>query len=107
MATSTTPMEDTIRRKLTEALAPTSLEIKNDSYKHAHHEAMQGVASKETHFRVNVVSDAFKGKPQPARHRVVYKILGEELAMHQGLHALQLKTRTVEEEENAAKKANP
>lgn len=66
---SNTPMEDTIRQKvgyilviyrkrvndgvrqLTAALAPTTLEILNDSRKHSHHQAMEGVTSKETHFR--------------------------------------------------------
>lgn len=51
--------------------------------------------------RVNVVSDAFKSKMQPARHRMVYTLLKDELAAEGGIHALQLKTRTVEEEEKA------
>lgn len=38
-------------RQLTAALAPTTLDILNDSRKHSHHQAMEGVASKETHFR--------------------------------------------------------
>lgn len=38
-------------RQLTAALAPTTLEIVNDSQKHSHHRAMEGVSSKETHFR--------------------------------------------------------
>lgn len=33
------------------SLAPTSLEIFNDSHLHAHHKAMQGTTSRETHFR--------------------------------------------------------
>ncbi|KAF2486708.1 bola protein [Neohortaea acidophila] len=101
MATSKShsPMEDAMRRKITEALAPTSLEIHNDSHLHAHHKAMEGSVSKETHFRVNIISDAFKSKMQPARHRMVYALLKDEMAMEGGIHALQLKTRTVEEDE--------
>lgn len=38
-------------QQLTTALAPTTLEILNDSRKHSHHQAMEGVLSKETHFR--------------------------------------------------------
>ncbi|KAK4634975.1 BolA-like protein 1 [Fulvia fulva] len=102
---SQTPMEDAIRSKVTETLAPTSLEIFNDSHKHSHHQAMQGVTSKETHFRVNIVSDSFKGKMQPVRHRLVYTLLKDELAQEGGIHALQLKTRTTEEEEKAQAKA--
>ncbi|KAK4508082.1 hypothetical protein PRZ48_001819 [Zasmidium cellare] len=104
MASSQTPMEDTIRQKITETFAPTSLEIFNDSHKHAHHQAMQGSTSKETHFRVNIVSDSFKSKMQPARHRMVYTLLKDELAAEGGIHALQLKTKTVDEAEKAKAK---
>lgn len=104
MSTSQTPVEDSIRAKLTAALAPTSLAISNDSSAHSHHEAMQGSISRETHFRLAIVSDAFQGKAQPARHRVVYKLLGEELAMEGGIHALQLQTRTVEEQKRLEEK---
>ena len=60
---------------------------------------MQGSTSKETHFRVVITSDVFKGKMQPARHRMVYALLKEELEKEGGIHALQLKTRTQDEEE--------
>jgi stress-induced morphogen len=66
---------------------------------HSHHKAMQGNVSKETHFRLVIVSDAFKAKPQPARHRMVYALLKEELDAAGGIHALQLKTQTPEEKE--------
>lgn len=65
---------------------------------------MRGVTSRETHFSVTVVSDAFAGKAQPARHRMVYGLLRDEMAREEGLHALQLKTRTAEEEERAGTK---
>ena len=61
-------------------------------------------SSPETHFRVVVSSDAFTGKPQPARHRMVYALLKEELARTGGIHALQLVTRTEEEEKRRAEK---
>ena len=35
---------------------------------------------------------------QPARHRMVYGLLKEEMAKEGGIHALQLRTRTPEEE---------
>ncbi|KAF1990408.1 bola-domain-containing protein [Aulographum hederae CBS 113979] len=98
MAQSMTPMEDAMRVKLTAALSPTLLTITNDSHLHSHHKAMQGSTSRETHFRVVVVSDAFKAKMQPARHRMIYTLLKEEMAREGGIHALQLKTKTVEEE---------
>ena len=119
---SQTPMEDAMRRKvspshplpktsrrqsspppqITEALKPSHLEIHNDSSLHAHHQAMAGNTSKETHFRVVITSEAFRSKMQPARHRMVYALLTEEMAMEGGIHALQLRTRTPEEEERQA-----
>jgi stress-induced morphogen len=57
--------------------------------------------SRLTDLRVNIISDAFKSKMQPARHRMVYTLLKDELAAEGGIHALQLKTRTPEEEEKA------
>lgn len=116
---SKTPVEDAMRMKVTqipssckrrwtseltayqikEALKPSTLEIHNDSHLHAHHKAMQGSTSRETHFRVVITSEAFQSKMQPARHRMVYGLLKEELEREGGVHALQLRTRTPEEEE--------
>ena len=45
------------------------------------------------------MSDSFKSKMQPARHRMVYALLKDEMAAEGGIHALQLRTRTVEEDE--------
>lgn len=66
---------------------------------------MVGNTSKETHFRVVITSNAFKGKTQPARHRMVYGLLKEEMSKEGGIHALQLRTRTEEEEQRESKKA--
>ncbi|EFR04501.1 BolA domain-containing protein [Nannizzia gypsea CBS 118893] len=116
--TSQTPLEDAIREKVkpkshigekrngyavTRELSPISLTIRNDSKHHAHHAPMQGNTSTETHFHVTIISSAFASKNQPARHRMVYNLLKEEMARDGGIHALQLKTRTPEEEEKAAK----
>ncbi|KAI0126738.1 bola-like protein [Xylariales sp. AK1849] len=99
---SQTPMEDAIRAKVTTAFSPTHLEIHNDSHLHAHHKAMAGSTSQETHFRMVITSEAFKSKMQPARHRMIYALLKDEMAKEGGIHALQLRTRTPEEEERAA-----
>ncbi|KAI1157865.1 bola protein [Nemania serpens] len=96
---SDTPMEDAIRTKVTEALSPSRLEIFNDSHKHAHHKPMQDSTSRETHFRLVITSAAFRAKMQPARHRLVYGLLRDEMAADGGIHALQLRTMTPEEEE--------
>ncbi|KAG9205623.1 hypothetical protein G6514_007228 [Epicoccum nigrum] len=118
MAQSMTPMEDALRAKgshhlgqapatpgateftqIGDALKPATFEVYNDSNKHAHHKAMQGVTSRETHFRLVITSSAFKGKPQLARHRIVNALMKDELAQEGGIHALQLTTRTPEEDE--------
>ncbi|GAB7358506.1 hypothetical protein MBLNU230_g2569t1 [Neophaeotheca triangularis] len=104
MSASKTPYEDALRSKITASLQPSVLEIYNDSHKHAHHAAMKDNTSQETHFRVYITSDAFKSKMQPARHRMVYSLMSEEMAAAGGIHALQLRTRTVEEEEKAKAK---
>ncbi|KAL2371754.1 hypothetical protein RJ035_005253 [Blastomyces gilchristii] len=95
---SSTPMEDAIREKLQQTLQPSTLIIRNDSKLHAHHAPMRGNTSTETHFHITVTSPSFVAKTQAARHRMVYAALKEELAREGGIHALQLKTRTVEEE---------
>lgn len=66
---------------------------------------MAGSTSSETHFRVVITSEAFKGKMQPARHRMVYGLLKEEMSKEGGIHALQLRTRTEEEEKRETEKA--
>jgi stress-induced morphogen len=46
-----------------------------------------------------ITSTAFKGKPQLARHRMVNSLMKDEMAREGGIHALQLTTRTPEEDE--------
>lgn len=86
-------------RQITAALQPTRLEIHNDSHLHAHHAPMAGNTSTETHFRLIITSESFKSKMQPARHRMIYTLLKDELAAEGGIHALQLRTMTPEEEQ--------
>ena len=60
---------------------------------------MADSTSSETHFRLVITSAAFVAKMQPARHRMVYALLKDEMARDGGIHALQLKTMTPEEEQ--------
>ena len=90
---------DTIERKLTQALAPHRLRIVDDSEKHRGHAGYR--EGGETHFLVEVVSEAFVGQSRVARQRRVYDILSKELAGQ--VHALQLKTLTPEEEQRLAR----
>ncbi|GKZ68509.1 hypothetical protein AnigIFM50267_003219 [Aspergillus niger] len=98
-STAATPVEDLIREKITTAFSPSTLIIRNDSHLHAHHNAMRGSTSKETHFHVTITSPSFQSMPQPARHRMVYGLLKEEMSREGGIHALQLRTKTPEEEQ--------
>jgi BolA protein len=81
---------ETIKRKLTERLAPARLDITDESHLHAGHAGAR--PGGESHFRVEVVSAAFEGMNRVARQRLVYDVLSAELAA--GLHALALKTLT-------------
>lgn len=53
---------------------------------------------------VTITSPHFESKMQPARHRLVYSLLKEEMAQEGGIHALQLRTRTEAEEERERKR---
>ena len=85
-----------IESKLVSALAPQSLEIIDDSHRHAghaHRMTQPGHAGDggETHFKIAIVSDAFAGKSRIERHRLVNTLLADELAGP--VHALQLVTK--------------
>ena len=77
-----------IRDKLTRAFAPTSLEVTDESWRHAGH-AGAGDGSGETHFDVKLVSAAFAGMGRVARQRAVNEVLREELAGP--VHALSIR----------------
>lgn len=55
------------------------------------------------HFEVIVMSDSFKGVTRVKRHQMVYKALGD--AMDGAIHALALKTVTMEEFQKLASKS--
>jgi len=81
---ATMSVEDSIRTKLTAAFAPVSLEVVNDSHRHAGHASSPGTG--ESHFSVRVVAPAFAGKSRVERHRMVNEALADLL---QGkVHAL-------------------
>ena len=74
---------EAIRQRLLAALAPSELEVIDDSAKHAGH---VGARDGRGHFRVRIVSAAFAGMGPLARHRAVYDALGE--LMQTDIHAL-------------------
>lgn len=78
-----------ISEKLQSALAPSHLEVLNESHMHS------VPANSETHFKIVLVADAFNGKRSVARHQMIYKTLAEELAGE--VHALAIHTYTPDE----------
>jgi BolA protein len=81
------PVARSIAEKLTAALAPASLSVIDESHHHAgHHHGGDKRHGNESHFRVEVVSDAFAGKSRVERHRMVNALLAQEIA--EGVHAL-------------------
>ncbi len=72
------PVAAALQRKLTEALAPTRLEIVDDSHRHAGHAGSR--EGGESHFNVTIEAPAFEGQSRVARQRMVYAALAEELA---------------------------
>ena len=76
--------EARIRETLMVALAPTRLDVINESDLHAGHRSSPGTG--ESHFRVLVVAEAFRGKSRLERHRMVNVALKDELEA--GVHAL-------------------
>jgi BolA family transcriptional regulator, general stress-responsive regulator len=78
------PVHDVITEKLTAAFAPESLRVVDESRQHAGHAGHR--PGGETHFRVYIVAEAFKGKTRIERHRMINETLARELAG--GVHAL-------------------
>jgi len=76
-----------IATRLNAALAPTRLEVINDSEKHRGHAGDDG--SGESHFTVIIESAAFSGKTRLDRQRAVNAALGELL--RDRIHALAIK----------------
>ncbi len=77
-------VKDRITQKLSAAFSPESLTVIDESDRHIGHGGWR--EGGETHFRVEVVSDAFRGKGRVERHRMVNAILADELAGR--VHAL-------------------
>lgn len=75
---------DIITQKLTEALAPQSLRVDDESHLHAGHAGHR--EGGQTHYRVYIVSNAFENKTRVERHRLINGILSAELSG--GVHAL-------------------
>ena len=80
-----------LRLALEQALAPRSLEIVDDSARHAGHAG----ARSGGHYRVTLVADAFRGRSRLERHRLVYAAVAP--LMSGSVHALNIIARSPEE----------
>jgi BolA family transcriptional regulator, general stress-responsive regulator len=87
------PVANRLREKLEASFGPESLAIEDESSRHAGHSGARDGG--ESHFRVRIVSAAFKGLTRVERQRRVYAVLADEIDA--GLHALALTTLTPEE----------
>jgi BolA protein len=76
--------QDIITEKLHKAFTPESLRVEDESHHHAGHAGHR--PGGETHFRLYIVSEAFRGKSRLERHRMINAVLADELSG--GVHAL-------------------
>jgi BolA protein len=72
-----------LESRIRERLAPTKLELRDDSALHAGHAGARGGHG---HFTVALVSPAFAGLALLGRHRLVYDAVGD--LMQTDIHAL-------------------
>ena len=85
-------VEALMRQRLA-ALEPVSLELLDESDKHRGHAGWKPGGN--THWRLSIVAEAFRGKPTVARHRLIYQALGE--LMNEPIHALAINARAPDE----------
>jgi BolA family transcriptional regulator, general stress-responsive regulator len=84
---------DLITEKLLQAFAPESLHVEDESHRHEGHTGHR--PGGQTHFRLYIVSEAFRGKSRLERHRMINAVLARELAG--GVHALAIHAAAPEE----------
>ncbi len=84
-----------IKATLEAAFQPVTLQIEDESRRHANHAERHGLPAGETHYKVAMVSAAFGGLSRVARQRAVNEALAGEFST--GMHALSLTLRTPEE----------
>ena len=82
-------LSDWIARTLEERLQPARLAVLDESDQHIGHGGWR--EGGETHFRIDIVSEAFSGKSRVERHRLVNEAL--KGAFERGLHALAIQAK--------------
>jgi BolA family transcriptional regulator, general stress-responsive regulator len=82
-------VKDKITSKLTETFHPVSLEVIDESHRHKGHAGAR--EGGESHFRVKITADIFRGKSRVETHRMVNEVLAGEFA--EGMHALAIEAK--------------
>jgi BolA family transcriptional regulator, general stress-responsive regulator len=80
---------DRITLRLTEAFRPAALNVVDESHLHKGHAGHRPEG--ETHFRVRIAAEAFRGVSRVQAHRLVNAALADEFA--RGLHALAIEAK--------------
>lgn len=88
-AAATGPVATEMLRRLDSALSPTRVELVDESEKHRGHGGYNPEG--ESHFSLEIESEAFAGKSRVERQRMIYKALGD--LMRERVHALSIKAR--------------
>lgn len=91
MSTGTGITAEALRARLAERLAPSALEVLDESSAHLGHAGQDGTGA-GTHFRVRIASPLFAGKSKVAQHRLVYDALRDYIERERGIHALAVET---------------
>ena len=84
-------ISEIIKKKLTDKIDTSHIEIIDESYKHAGHAQSSG-----GHFRLHIISDDFSGLSLIERHRLIYGILGDMIQNE--IHALSINAKTSNED---------
>ena len=95
------PVAERITTMLRDGLAPSELEVIDESYKHAKHahvvsRAGTAGAPGETHFLIKVVSARFDGKSRIERHRMINDLIAGEMGPEK-VHAVAIDARAPSE----------
>jgi BolA protein len=81
--------KERIAAVLSKALAPERLDVIDESHLHKGHAGHRPEG--ETHYRVKITAEAFRGKSRIDMHRAINALLADELAA--GVHALAIEAK--------------
>ena len=87
------PVGQRMATSLAEQLSPSTLSLVDESDQHAGHAGAKGFNG-ESHFAVEIVSDAFTGVRSLKRHQMIYAAVGDDMKL---IHALSIKAMAPDE----------